>query len=192
MLRNKLSEIERIREESSPVKKTKKHVYVTYAAILAGLILIGGILFVPGKPISNDEIIDQYYKPYEPPTATRSAMSSTNAVFIEAVEYYNTHDYENAAIQFSKVLESDEHYWESVLMNGVSNFENKKYPEAENSFEKVISNDDNLCVEDAKYYLALCYLKTGEKEKAIKQLELIKSERGIHSSNAKKIIRNLK
>jgi hypothetical protein len=81
---------------------------------------------------------------------------------------------------------------QSVLLNGVSNFEEKKYPEAKQSFTKVINDDSNLFVETAEWYLALCYLKTDERDKAVKQLNIIKKEGGIYGDDAKKILRKLK
>jgi hypothetical protein len=81
---------------------------------------------------------------------------------------------------------------QSVLLNGVANFEDQKYPEAKQSFVKVINDNNNLYIETAKWYLALCYVKTNEREKAIQQLEIIKKEGGIYSNDAKKVARELK
>ena len=200
MLRNKLSEIERKREETSvPANnktKTKKGLYITYAAIFTGLILIGSIIFIPDRSLSNDEIIDQYFMEYEPTSSTRSADISVDDGTLElslAIEFYNARDFKNAAIQFNKVLESDpQQDMESVLLSGLSNYYTEKYPEAKHSFNKIIADNDNFFIESAKYYLALCYIKTGEKEKAIQQLEIIKKDGSIYKANAKKIIRGLK
>jgi tetratricopeptide (TPR) repeat protein len=197
MLRNKLSEIERKRETSVPASKTnsKKGLYITYAAIFTGLILIGSIIFIPDRSLSNDEIIDQYFLEYEPSTSTRSAEIQADDGTLElslAIEFYNARDFKNAAIQFNKVLESDPQDMESVLLSGLSNYYNEKYPEAKHSFNKIIADNDNFFIESAKYYLALCYIKTGEKEKAIQQLEIIKKDGSIFKANAKKIIRGLK
>ncbi len=63
------------------------------------------------------------------------------------------------------------------MMTGISKFEEENYPEAKVSFTKVIDNKDNLFFEDAQWYLALCYLKTGEKDKAVNSLSVIKTIR---------------
>jgi tetratricopeptide (TPR) repeat protein len=80
---------------------------------------------------------------------------------------------------------------QSSLLNGMSNFENRKYPEAKRSFGKVIDNNNNLYIDQAEWYLALCYIKTDEREKAIQQLEKIKNEDGIYRNDAKKILRRI-
>jgi tetratricopeptide (TPR) repeat protein len=115
-----------------------------------------------------------------------------NADFTLALEFYNTNDYANAARFFNKVVESNPKDMQSVLMSGVSNFEDQKYPEAKNSFATVIKDNNNLFIETARWYLALCYIKTDDKDKAISQLKLITDENGIYSKNAGKILRNLK
>jgi tetratricopeptide (TPR) repeat protein len=191
-LRNKLSEIEKRRESNVPVRKSRKPVYLKYAAVIAGLVLIGSIIVFSGKNLSSEEIMNRYYNAYEPPSALRSSQIETNADFTLALEFYNTQDYEKAAILFNKVLESNPRDMQSVLLNGVANFEDQKYPEAKQSFVKVINDNNNLYIETAKWYLALCYVKTNEREKAIQQLEIIKKEGGIYSNDAKKVARELK
>ena len=192
-LRNKLSEIESIRREAKkPVKKSKKSVYIKYAAVFAGLVLIGSIALFSGKNLDNEKIMKRYYKVYEPPTSQRSAQSGMDADFTLALEFYNTRDYEKAAILFNKVLESKPNDMQTVLLKGVSNFEEKKYPEAKQSFDEVIDDKDNLYIDQAQWYLALCYLNTNEKEKAKQIFNVIGKEGGIYQNEAKKIIRGLK
>jgi tetratricopeptide (TPR) repeat protein len=192
-LRSKLVEIERKRNETvAPVKVSGKSAYIKYAAVIAALMLIGSLVFIPGKNQNTDELVRQYYKAYEPPTNQRSAQTSTDADFSLALEFYNTHDYDKAATLFSKVLESKPNDMQTVLLKGVSNFEQKQYPEAKQSFGKVIDDNDNLYVDQARWYLALCYLNTGEKDKAIQLFSLIGKENGIYQKDARRILRKLK
>ncbi|HUX57286.1 MAG TPA: tetratricopeptide repeat protein [Bacteroidales bacterium] len=191
-LRNKLSEIARKKETDVPAKSPGKQFYLKYVAVISGLILIGSITLFSGKKLSNKEIISKYYKAYEPPSAQRSVQTELNTDFILALEFYNTNDYENAAVHFKKVLECNPKDMQSVFLNGVSNFEDKKYPDAKQSFDIVINDNNNLFIENAEWYLALCYIKTDDMEKAIQQLEIIYEEGGIYKDGAKKIIRKLK
>lgn len=192
-LRVKLSEIEKTRREVvKPAKNSNKSTYIKYAAVLAGLVFIGSITIFSGKHLSNDEILKRYYKAYEPPTSQRSANSETDADFTLALEFYNTRDFEKAAILFNKVLEKKPNDMQTVLLKGVSNFEEKKYPEAKQSFSKVIDNKDNLYVDQAQWFLSLCYLNTNENDKAIQLLKIIVIENGNYKNEANKIIRGLK
>ena len=192
-LRNKLSDIEmRRRETGIPVKASLLPVYLRFAAGVAVLAVIGVAFLYKGTNTGSDEIVSKYYKTYEPPASQRSGQIAENADFSLALEFYNTNDYANAAILFSKVVQSNPKDMQSVLMTGVSNFEDKKYPEAKKSFTTVIDDNNNLFIETAEWYLALCYVKTNEKEKAISLLQSITKEDGIYSKDAGKILRKLK
>jgi tetratricopeptide (TPR) repeat protein len=191
-LRAKLSAIEKKREADRLVIKRLKPVYYKYAAAIAGLMLIGSLVINNGSNLSSDEIINLYYKVYEIPTQARSAESATNADFTHALEYYNSQQYGKAAVFFNKVLESNPKDMQSMLLVGISNFSERRYPEAKQSFVRVIDDNNSYYVEAANWYLALCYVKTDEKEKALKQLEMIKKEGGFYSSDARKIIRKFK
>jgi hypothetical protein len=173
-------------------RKLKAPAYFKYAAVVAGVIFLGGVTLFHGNSLSNDEIISKYYKIYEPPTTQRSSQSETDADFSMALKLYNTHDFRQAAILFNKVVERNPRDMQSELLSGVANFGAKRYVEAKQSYVKVINDNNNYFVENAKWYLALCYVQTNEKEKAIQQLEAIKKEDGIYSKDAGKIMRRFK
>jgi tetratricopeptide (TPR) repeat protein len=192
-LRNKLSEIEKRRSELKPPAITSRNpVYFKYAAIMAGLLIIGSLVIFRGKSLSSEDIVKQYYKAYEPPTSQRSANAGTDADFTLALEFYNAHDYDKAAALFNKVLGTKPNDMQTVLLIGVTNFEEKKYPEAKQSFGRVIDDKNNLYVDHARWYLALCYLNTNEKEKAKQLFTQIGKENGLYQKDARKIVRGLK
>jgi tetratricopeptide (TPR) repeat protein len=192
-LRNKLSSIEKQRKEVKiPAATASRAGYIKYAAVLTALIVIGSIFIFKDRHMANDELVSKYYRGYEPPAVQRSATTTLNANFTLALEFYNTDDFANAARFFSKVIESDPKDMQSVLLYGVSNFEDKKYPEAKKSFVSVIDDNNNLFIETAQWYLAMCYIKTDENEKARGQLQLIANEGGLYAKNARKIMKSLK
>lgn len=191
-LRNRLSEIEIQRAARVAVKNNRKRLPMKYAAVIASFIMAGSLFVYNSRNLSNQEIIDRFYTPYEATSASRSQQTIYNSDYSTALEYFNIHDYNNAALYFSKVLESDPKFIESTMLYGVSNFEEKNYPVAEQSFSKVISNNDNLYLEDAQWYLALCYLNTNEMTKAEKQLMMIRRSESIYRKNASKVLRKMK
>lgn len=191
-LRNKLTGIATRKAEEVPVKKSRKHKTMIRAAIFTGLILCGSLALINNRDMPTDEIFDRYYQGYDMTTPIRSVRDASNSDYSTALEYFNIKDYRNAAYYFSKVLSSDSRYMESVMMIGVSRFEEENYPDAQLSFKEVIEDNKNLFVEDAQWYLALCYLKTDEKDKAINSLKYIKQTGSIYSRNAKKILRKIK
>jgi TolA-binding protein len=192
-LRNKLSEIEKQRAKTkAPAMASRKPAYIKYAAIMAGIVVIGSLMIFRGKNLTSEDILKQYYKAYEPPTSQRSAKAGTDADFTLALEFYNAHDYNKAAALFNKVLGSRPNDMQTVLLIGVTNYEEKKYPEAKQSFGKVIDDKNNLYVDHARWYLALCYLNTNETDKAKQLFTLIGKESGIYQNDARKIVRGLK
>lgn len=190
-LRNKLSAIEKRREEAIPVRKTGRALNIKYAAAIAGIILIGSIALFSNRKMSNDEILDRYYQPYESTSSTRSEEVIKNTDYLLALDYYNIHDYRNAALYFSKVLKYEPANMHSELLNGISNFEIQNYPEAEGSLSKVISDNNNYYIDHAQWYLALCYIRTDEKPKALEQLAIIKKSKTIYRKDARKILKSL-
>jgi tetratricopeptide (TPR) repeat protein len=154
--------------------------------------LTGSLTIFPGRNLTNDEILSRYYREYQPTSKQRSLEVKTNDNFTQAKEYFESHDYKNAALYFSKVVENNPKDMPSTFFNGISNFEDRKYPEAKQSFGKVIDDNKNLYVDQAQWYLALCYLQTNENDKALKLLEIIRNESGFYSKDAKKIIRSMK
>jgi tetratricopeptide (TPR) repeat protein len=189
LLRNKLSAIEKSRTTKKRFLQPHFNTYVKYAAVFLGIVLIAGISLFSGTKLASDQIIDRYYKVYEPVTDQRSEKVTSNEDFILALSLYNTHEYGKAAIFFSKVLEKNPEDMQSELLNGLSNLEEKQYREAKKSFGIVIDDNNNFFVETAKWYLALCYVETKENEKARQLLETIAREGGIYKKDANKILR---
>ncbi len=191
-LRNKLTAIASKKAEPKPSKNGRRHKDLTRAAVFAGLVLFGTLAFLNNRTMSTDEIFDHYYKFYDITTPLRSVNDAGNTDYLTAIEYFNVKDYYNAAHYFSKVLSSDPRFIESVLMTGVSKFEEEKYSEAKSSFTKVMDNRDNLFFEDAQWYLSLCYLKTSEKDKAVNTLKAVKESGSVYSRNAGKILKKIR
>jgi tetratricopeptide (TPR) repeat protein len=190
-LRKKLIALEKKRETPLPSNKPGRHINIKYAAAIVGFVVISGIALLSNRQLSSNEILDRFYKPYEATSSLRSEEMIKNQDYKLALEYYNIHDYRNAAIYFNKVLENDPGNMHSELLNGISNFENQNYPEAKGSFSKVIADNNNYYIDHAQWYLALCYIKTEEKQKAIDQLAIIEKSRTIYRKDARKILRSL-
>jgi tetratricopeptide (TPR) repeat protein len=191
-LRNKLNEIEKQRAETTPPATRRKHSHVRYAAAIAVLVMTASLFLLRNNDMSAEDILDRYYQPYEAIATARSAESVENRDYITALEYYNIHDFGSAAGYFRKILDKDPGNMESTMLYGVSNFEVKNYPVASNSFDKVIGNNDNLFIEDAQWYLALCYIQTGENMKAAEELQKIVKSESIYRKDARKILRQIR
>ena len=191
-LRSKLSEIERVRAEKKRASAIRRMAVVKYAAVFAGAAIITSLILFTGRTLTSEEIVNKFYKTYEAPASQRSSSLGENTDYVLGLKFYNEKDYRNAATQFAKVLELNPGDMQTHLLSGVSNMEEKKFSEAKNSFTTVIDDNNNLFIESAKWYLALCYLKTQDNTKASGLLVSIKDEGGLYSRDAKKILKKIK
>lgn len=191
-LRHKLSVIDRNRLERKKSRTLSRMMFLRYAALVAGVVIVTSLILFTGQTLTSEEIVSQFYKSYEAPSALRSATSEANPDYLLGLKYYNDRDYSNAASQFAKVLESNPYDMQTHMLSGVSSMEEKQFNEAKKSFSTVIDDNNNLFIESARWYLALCYVKTEDKDRASLLLVSIKNDGGLYSKDAKKVLRKLK
>ncbi len=194
-LREKLNVIHEMVDPEPNRKKIKKTVSENWVGIAAAsaviLVAIGFLLTNSINPVqTSEELFDQHYEPYIVPTNYRSAAEINNAFHMALVEYGNQ-DYQKALLLFEKVLIKDESRMDVTLLTGISNLEIENYNKANNSFQEVINHNDNLFIEQAEWYLALCYLKTGEQEKANLQFGKIITDNSLYKEEAEDVLKKL-
>lgn len=191
-LRGKLHSIEMKRQADISDSKPGKRYRIGYTVAAGALLISVALVLFTTNRLSDDEILDQYYKTYEVSTVSRAGDLAPNTDYDLAIEYYRIHDFKNAAIYFNRVLESEPGNMHSALLNGVSNFEISNYPEANKSFVRVINDNNNLYIDHAQWYLALCYIKTGEREMAVERLMVVKASKSVYSKDASRVLKALK
>jgi len=174
----------------SPKKRFKK---LARVAAAASLILAIGLSAVNLLWQNNTQsILKKYYVPYEMTATNRSSGSDTDRALRDALEKYQNQQYREAVVLFEKVLEANPNQMATQLYSGISNFEIAEYQKARTSFSKVIEHNDNLYIEQANWYLGFCYLKMGEKDKAVKQFTEISKSDSFYSDKAKSILKKLR
>jgi tetratricopeptide (TPR) repeat protein len=191
-LRAKLQSIGKSRSAREIIHKSRKNQLMRYAAVFTGLLLIGSIILFQGKNVNKELIYNKYYKSYESLTATRSAMPEVSSLYNEAINYYNNHDYVNAALSLEKLLSKDQGNIEYRFQLANSYMGMESYPEAGKSYLKVIEDNNNLFIEDAQWYLGLCYYMTNDNDKARNQLNFIVSSDSRYKKEARKLLKAIK
>jgi thioredoxin-like negative regulator of GroEL len=63
----------------------------------------------------------------------------------------------------------------------------EKYQKATHSFQTIITDNNNLFIEQAEWYLAMCYLKTEDNTKAKEMLDQLIKKESYYKEMAKKI-----
>jgi tetratricopeptide (TPR) repeat protein len=191
-LRAKLGSVEMKKRTASALRRSAAKA-AKYAAAIAIVALISSVLYFVFRPASTtDELYTSYYSGYESPGAVRSAVSSGNTLMDNALALYGAREYEEAIGYLEQIIAIDQGNMEPVFMHGVANMEVSNFPVAEGSFSKVIDHNDNLYLEDAAWYLGLCYMMTDEREKALNQFSAIAESKSRHSRQAAKLLRKLK
>ncbi|MFP4488904.1 MAG: tetratricopeptide repeat protein [Bacteroidales bacterium] len=168
------------------IGKAKK--LVRYAAIFAGLMLLGSAgLYLTGD-IGNTDYADKYSPEYTPLSLSRSLSADMDEAYMKATDLYQAGDYSEAIRWFNMIVDED---MQLEYMKGTSHMHIEQYTEAIGSFNKVVEDNDNLFIEDAKFYLGICYLQTGQDNKARPVLEGISGSDSRHSRDARRLLRKI-
>ncbi len=191
-LRHKLSEIEMRKRSTVTLSRTLAR-SAKYAAAVAIVALLSATLYMTLRPGPDlDKLYAANYSRYESPGAARSVVSAENTLMENAIASYSAKEYDRAIVYLEQVISGGQEDMESVFMHGMANMETKNYPVASGSFTRVIEHNDNLYLEDASWYLGLCYMMTGNNEKAVKQFSTIASSKSRYSRQAARLVRKLK
>lgn len=175
-------------------KKTSgRSLFVRYASLSAAA-LIGVLLVVRTLlPSSNPEkLFNSYYKPFEAISpVTRSITNNEAANYSAAIASYKTGDYQKAAAVFTEELEKDPLAISSRFFLGLSQLALKNYGQTIILLSEV-ANDSGEYGKEARWYLGLSYLKTGNKQKAAGCFEYLSKSNGFYRESSEKILRRLK
>jgi hypothetical protein len=156
--------------------------------IAAAVIFVGTftILLV----LKSDDPKDLYLKNFEPyPNVFEPTQRGDNAVADKralAFSLYEQKNYERAAALFTELL-TEKKEPEILLLLGNANMVLNRDEEAKNNFLTLIRDFDALD-EQAKWYLSLIYLKSGEREKAKVIWQELGDPKINYSEKAKKLL----
>lgn len=166
---------------------------ITAATIAASLILLIGItsLLKRNSTGNEEKLYSQYFRPYEATGIFRSSNSDLDSKINLALHKYNAAEYTEAINLFEEVLQSDLHNPVGNFYQGMSFQELGKYDRAIHSYNEVIKAKNNLFVEQAEWYAALCYMQNDNRRKAYKQFKQIAENNGYYSEKASAILRKL-
>lgn len=168
--------------------KRKKFVAAASLSLLLG---IGGIgYYQMNAPPSNVEVFEQYYEPYNATISFRSGNEELNSLLTKAYQFYQKEEYSKALSLFNRILDKKKDM-AALLYSGISLMEIEKYREAEQSFEVVVEDQDNLFVEQAKWYMAMCYIKANKITEAEMLLEELARSSQFYHKRSKKALRDL-
>lgn len=170
--------------QSYPIASGIKGWYY-YAAAAVVALLIAVAFLLPGKE-NTDELFAASFTPY--PNVVQPLLRGEDAAAGQAKAFqdYEQKNYEAAAAGFKELLDIKEEPG-ILLLLGNSNLMLGKSEEAEENFITLIKNYDEFDLQ-AKWFLSLSYLKSGDTENARKILKELGETEVSYASRAKELL----
>ncbi len=132
------------------------------------------------KNTDRGDVFAQYCEPY-PAYGLLRADAVSDSILMKAVTYYHKKEFGRALDFFQQSLSNDENTdILSIFYAGICHLYLDQEEEALGAFQKVVKQNNNLFVEQSKWYMAMCYIKFGDEEKAktiLKELKGTSQER---------------
>ena len=166
----------------------KMHWWKIGAAVIVLMMAIGGLL--KNEISSTGQIYDNYYQSAE--WSSQRSVTSDMGYLHEANSYYVNGEYQKAISLYNEALKKSNekyvyHFYKGASLQNIGNYE-KAIPE----YTEVISQGDNIFIEEAEWYKTLCYIRLGEKDVVRKNLLAIIDRKGFYEKDAKAILRKLR
>jgi tetratricopeptide (TPR) repeat protein len=153
--------------ETGAQKKAKLFSFKQKILMAAGFVLLIGLSVIYSSKYSgnlNDKIFAAYYEPYK--TNIRLSRLLQDNDFSLAFRMYNEGNYRGAIKLLREINKADSANISAYFLIGVSLMETQNYEEAIKKLSYAVNRDD--CIrEQTEWYMALCYLKIKQKDKAI-------------------------
>jgi len=191
-LRAKLNAIEMKKRSAGGLRKAAAKTSSYAAAVVMAALISSALYFFLRPDPSPEKLYTTYYEKYESPGASRSAASAGDILMENAIASYSAKEYDKAIGYLEQVIANEQGNMESVFMHGMANMEANNYPVASGSFTRVIEHNDNLYLEDAAWYLGLCYMMTDNREKAVSQFDAIAGSKSRYSRQAARLSRKIR
>lgn len=159
-----------------------------YAAAAVVLLLVTVKVLLPSQQTS-DQLFAEYFTPYQNAFEPMTRGSDLATVRTEAFQAYEQKDYESAAKGFTELLK-EQNEPGTLFLLGNANLKLGHASAARENFIKLINDFDDLDLQ-AKWYLALSYLKSDDRENARKVLKELGETENSYASKAKELLKKL-
>ncbi|MBW6536369.1 MAG: hypothetical protein K0B11_15270 [Mariniphaga sp.] len=131
-----------------------------------------------------------YNKYYEQPEwAPQRSVTADLGLLQLANGHFVNGEYDKALVLYDKAINENDEKFVFQFYKGASLQNLEKFEEAIPEYSKVIEHGDNMFVEEAEWYKALCYLKLERKDIAKEHLLAIINRNGYYANDAKAILK---
>ncbi len=162
-----------------------KKIQLAAAVIVLMIIASSVFYFVNNRTMSNETLYGIYYEPAKTMLVERSG-NNDEVNLMQALQKYNHNDYTGAI----EVFEKDNSIMAKFYL-ALSYMETNRMLDAVNLLKAIIEENDNLFVDQAEWYLGLCYLKLNETEKALIQFSKISQSNSTYKIKSEEVLKNI-
>jgi len=164
---------------------------LVYLSSVAAVLLLGFGLTVLFNSKSGTNLYSQYYQPYKVVDGqTRSVDQQVNLKYKDALKLYNNRNFSQASDLFKELLNTDSNSAKIHLLYGISLMEEQKNNDAIINFKAIINNNGEYIIE-AKWYLALAYIKIQDIKSAKILLNELTETPGYYKDKSKELLQKL-
>ena len=191
MLRERLKHVQqevKNKEIKSLIPDAKVQHMSWWRAGVAVVVVLFAITGIFKNELGNiDQTYNRYYQ--GPEWAPQRSVTAELDFLQQANSYFVDGEYEKALLLYDKAINEKEEKFVFQFYKAASLQNLARFEEAIPEYSKVIKHGDNIFVEEAEWYRALCYLKLEQKEAARKHLLAITNRNGYYAKDAKAILR---
>ncbi len=164
-----------------------------YSAAAVLILLVSTVLITQHTKERNnvEDIFSQYYA-FSPSGEITRGESDIMSNLSDGLIQYDLHNYDKAISILKDVISKDSLNIKAIFYISMSYIETGKYNLAIKNLESIEKYNKHILIDQIKWYLALCYVKTNNKEKAIKELSELANSRYYCKDKAKEILEKLK
>lgn len=181
-------------ETSTKVRSLWQQKYFKWAAVAASII----ILLVPASTyfytnmIFPNQLFNQYYSPYEnvvAPTVRGGEGEQKTIEMQQSLQSYTATNYQQAIVDIREFIDDNPKWKNDVaLYLGISYLETGNTAKAVQTFQDIIKAE-NQFDDQARWYLAMSYLKEDQIEDARQQLQLLANDKeSSYQKKAKQVL----
>lgn len=192
-LRHRLKGIhEKVKDSKVEKNKTGKiRILRRLGAVAAIAILLIVAFNIWNSSPTSDDLFSDFYQPYEVQLTSRDDVAESLRTKAEVA--YRSRDFKSAIMHLENLKKEGKYDSRFLLGLGNAYLNINGYLNAEENFNEILINKDDLYSDQAKWYLALTYLKAGKYEESKKIIgELATDDGADFQREAKALLEKMK
>jgi tetratricopeptide (TPR) repeat protein len=163
-----------------------------YAAAASIILLLGLNIIWRTQVYTDPELYNEFYRPVNSNSGVvRSTTRIEESMLNRAMTYMGSKEYNTALKLFSEILVQDKQNAAANFYLGAIYQDKRQYTAAIQFFTNVITQGDNLFIEQSYWYLGLCYLGQDRRDKAIIQFRKLSLGNGYYGQQSIDLLKKL-